>query len=185
MRGRFQGPEHAGLGSVPTCYHPAPLAFSQVTLVFQRPISTFPKTDAVLAEYRALQGCHARLCGLDQPCHTLGLSVNCWFLYTRTYSTSFLSSSSPAPLLNSAGPTFQGSGRALAAWCEGARPVCASSILATIPCLCLTPHLGLSLPTELILLMASGPSEGPQTTQVAPGEIQGTSVSAALQPQFP
>lgn len=83
-------------------------------------------------------------------------------LHQDTHSTSFLSSSSPAPQLNSAGPTFQGSGRALAAWCEGGRPVCASSILATIPCLCLTPHLGLSLPTELILPMASGPSEGPQ-----------------------
>lgn len=62
-RDRFQGPEHAGLGSVLICYHPAPLAFSQVTLVFQSPISTFPKMDvnpAVLAKYRALRG--AMLC---------------------------------------------------------------------------------------------------------------------------
>lgn len=112
-RDRFQGPEHAGLGSVLTCHHLAPLVFSQVTLVFQSPISTFPKMDvnpAVLLEYRALPG--AMVCWLSTgpsrvPCEAVrpGSALPhpgpvCQLLVPLdqdTHSTSFLSSSSPEP----------------------------------------------------------------------------------------
>lgn len=49
------------------------------------------------------------------------------------------------------------------AWYEGAQGLlCAPSTLASVPCFCLTPYQGLFPPRELILLLASCPSERTQ-----------------------
>lgn len=62
-RERFQGLEYDGLGSVLTCYYPASLAFSQVTVVFQSQISTFPKADVKSCNADRVQGPPALPCG--------------------------------------------------------------------------------------------------------------------------